>query len=464
MDAQKNALHEVTEYFASIYPDIEFGISRNQTELLDYTISNLKLNFSLGFIFICIVVILFLGDVKSPAVIGLSMAVVFPSAKYPKLLRKGTFYTPEQIGEIVDYADERGIVLVPELEGPGHSSVLRQAYPEVFGKPEYRCIDISDDKALEAMKTLTEEVIDAFPASPLFHIGADEADLSGLQSLPHVAAKIKEKGYEDVHDLYLNYLCEMHGFVKSKGRQTCLWEGFDKDGSESVKIPKDVLVFEFETLYQRPDSLAKNGYRMVNTSWEPVYITRDRRWLPKDIFDWNYYTWKHWWEKAPASKAPIVLDEEVRHLVYGAQMCSWDMTEESEYPAVCKRLAAMSEKIWNTGTGDYESFSKRIVNSEPKLRKLLYPFTVTANGLTEPDYEGNDYNRENFFAQQVSLSVKSHLPETVVRYTFDGSFPAATAAVFPESLIIDKSTFIKIGVYDSEGILLSYYPVFYEKK
>lgn len=75
MDNMKEALKEVTDYFASVYPDIEFSISRNQTELLDYTISNLKQNLSLGFLFICIVAILFLGDIKSPAVIGLSMVV-----------------------------------------------------------------------------------------------------------------------------------------------------------------------------------------------------------------------------------------------------------------------------------------------------------------------------------------------------------------------------------------------------
>ena len=75
MDNMKEALQEVTAYFATVYPDIEFSISRNQTELLDYTISNLKQNLSLGFIFICIVAILFLGDIKSPAVIGLSMVV-----------------------------------------------------------------------------------------------------------------------------------------------------------------------------------------------------------------------------------------------------------------------------------------------------------------------------------------------------------------------------------------------------
>ena len=71
----KEALAEVTDYFASVYPDIDFSVSRNQTELLDYTISNLKQNLSLGFLFICIVAILFLGDIKSPAVIGLSMVV-----------------------------------------------------------------------------------------------------------------------------------------------------------------------------------------------------------------------------------------------------------------------------------------------------------------------------------------------------------------------------------------------------
>ncbi|WP_071144970.1 efflux RND transporter permease subunit [Bacteroides ihuae] len=75
MDKMKASLMKTTDYFARIYPDIEFSISRNQTELLDYTISNLQQNLSLGFLFICIVAVLFLGDVKSPFIIGLSMVV-----------------------------------------------------------------------------------------------------------------------------------------------------------------------------------------------------------------------------------------------------------------------------------------------------------------------------------------------------------------------------------------------------
>ena len=75
MDNMKSKLRQTTDYFASLYPDINFSISRNQTELLDYTISNLQQNLSLGFLFILIVSIFFLGDVKAPMVIGISMIV-----------------------------------------------------------------------------------------------------------------------------------------------------------------------------------------------------------------------------------------------------------------------------------------------------------------------------------------------------------------------------------------------------
>ena len=75
MDKMKNSLVGTMEYFQRVYPDIDFSISRNQTELLDFTISNLQQNLSLGFLFICLVAVLFLGDVKSPLVIGLSMVV-----------------------------------------------------------------------------------------------------------------------------------------------------------------------------------------------------------------------------------------------------------------------------------------------------------------------------------------------------------------------------------------------------
>lgn len=75
MENLKKSLNSTIDHFRSLYPDIEFTVNRNQTELLDYTISNLKENFLIGFILICIVAFIFLGDAKSPTVIGISMIV-----------------------------------------------------------------------------------------------------------------------------------------------------------------------------------------------------------------------------------------------------------------------------------------------------------------------------------------------------------------------------------------------------
>lgn len=73
MDNLRQGLKETTDYFQKIYPDIEFSITRNQTELLDYTISNLQQNFIVGFILIFLVAVVFIGDVRSPLIIGISM-------------------------------------------------------------------------------------------------------------------------------------------------------------------------------------------------------------------------------------------------------------------------------------------------------------------------------------------------------------------------------------------------------
>lgn len=75
MDNLKKGLRETIQYFASLYPDIEFSVTRNQTELLDYSISNLKDNLTIGILLIFIVTIFFLGDVRSPLIIGISMFV-----------------------------------------------------------------------------------------------------------------------------------------------------------------------------------------------------------------------------------------------------------------------------------------------------------------------------------------------------------------------------------------------------
>jgi hexosaminidase len=218
-------------------------------------------------------------------------------------------------------------------------------------------------------------------------------------------------------------------------------------------------------MYQCPDSLVENGYNIINTTWLPLYITASRRWSLEKIFSWNYYTWGHFHEKAPAWKAPIVLNEQERKHINGVQMCAWELGENMEYPALCKRLGAMSERSWNIAyMSDYEAFEKRIFHSEAKLRKLIYPFQLTAVGLTEPDYKGVWYNRENYFSEQLTLSIQPVLSGFTVHYTTNHSFPTKESPVFPEKLNISKNTYLKVALYDAEGTVVSFYPVLFENR
>jgi multidrug efflux pump subunit AcrB len=75
MSKMQGALNKVIDHLKNTYPEIEFNISQNQTELLDYTISNLQQNLLLAFLFVCLVSILFMRDIKSPVIIGLSMFI-----------------------------------------------------------------------------------------------------------------------------------------------------------------------------------------------------------------------------------------------------------------------------------------------------------------------------------------------------------------------------------------------------
>ena len=388
---------------------------------------------------------------------------VFPTKTLPRTLTEGEYYTEAQLQSIIDYAAASGVVLIPEVEGPGHSSIMRVAYPEIFGKLSLYAINLADDKALEAMKAFSKEVMDMFPDSPYFHIGGDEVNLGPLEQLPQAKRRIRERGYDNVHDLYLEYLVEMHEFVKSHGKQTLVWEGFNRDGSAKVKIPKDIIVCAFETMYQRPDSLARNGYTIMNTAWTPLYIVPNRRWSTEKIYNWNYYTWENCF--APPSHNPIVLDENDRKSIMGTQMCSWEMGEEMEYPALCKRLAVMSERSWNTEYVDgYDKFEVRMDSCEARLRRMIYPFEIAASGVVYPDYKGVHYNFENHFAAPLTLSFRTLLANTELRYTADGSFPGPEAPVVPETLVLDTTTFLKFAQYDSGGGLISYRPLLYENR
>ena len=384
----------------------------------------------------------------------------FPSSAFPQLASP-QHYTLQELKDLVAYAEERGVVIIPELDAPGHTGAMRRNMPELFGHPDLGVLDMTNEKVYAAMETLIKEMIDVFHTSPYFHIGADEAWLGEFEKAAHTAAYITEKGFDNAHDVYLDFIVRMHHMVKKHDKKTLVWESFPGTGSRKVQVPKDLIVFAWETAYQRPESLLANGYTVINASWKPAYITPGLRWAPEYIYNWNIHRWENHWYTTPAYLNPIQLDRSIP--ILGGQLCAWEMSEEQAIPSLHQRVPAISEVLWN---GDdkkaYADFRKRYLHTDMEYRRHVFPVAVDKKGFTEPDYEGIYYNRENNFADRASITFKPLPPGAKITYTTDGSTPTVHSPALPRVLTIDNDFAATLAVFDESGDRVGYKMVRYE--
>ncbi len=305
-----------------------------------------------------------------------NQSFTFPSTAYPKLATPGRHYTIEQLRELERYAVERGVLMVPEFEMPGHAGTMTRKMPELFATQTGRgsTMNYARPEACAALDAIIGEMIDVFRATPYFHIGADEVNFSGLDRDPDFRAAMEEAGAPSAYELYRAFIVERNKTVKRHGKQMIIWEGFRPGGE--VDIPRDIVVMAFEGgFYHRPDDLVEAGYTIINTTWQPLYVVTRRpapvgQWPVEHIFGWNMYRWEHFRDWAPAYGEPIELP--AGSPVLGAQVCSWENPQEVVIPFVRDRLAAMSERVWNPAAGrNFEDFSGRLQATDARLTALL---------------------------------------------------------------------------------------------
>ena len=295
-----------------------------------------------------------------------------PSQGFPNLSTPGRTYSIAELKELETYSQLRGVTIIPEVDVPGHSSPFVKSYPEIFAIQDTVSnpwiINMGNEAAYEALDQIIGELVEIFEASPYFHIGGDEAIFNKVEDDPKVQAYIAKHGIaQDVHELYRHFLVRMNKIVKKHDKQMCVWEGFGREGE--IEIPKDIIVFEFETNRYLPNHLVEDGYTVVNTSWKPLYVVNQKKWEPQTIYNWNMWRWENWWPKAP-SYQPIQVEK--TPLIVGAQMCAWEQAGEVEIPSIRRRLPAFVERIWNTeGKISYEEWKSRIDEADARLSRLI---------------------------------------------------------------------------------------------
>ena len=283
-------------------------------------------------------------------------AFVFPTDSFPNLPTPDRPYSKKDFVELVEYAKIRGVTIVPEIDVPGHSRQFIETYPKIFdvdnGIKKSNVINIANENVYNALDQIIGEVAEVFYNSPFIHMGADEAKLNLYKNVSEVDSFMKKnKLGDDIHELYRYFIVRINEIVKKYDKQMLVWEGFRKEGK--IKIPKDIIVFEFETLYNHPQNLIEDGYTIVNNSWTPLYavyggvknkMAQRAVWSPEKIYQWNKWRWEHFSKTVPGYN-PIQLKE--TPLVLGGQMCSWEQSGDAEIPVLRKRLPVFSERVWN---------------------------------------------------------------------------------------------------------------------
>lgn len=294
-----------------------------------------------------------------------------PSSAFPKLSTPQRHYDAAQLRSLESFARVRGVEILPELETPGHASAMVKQMPEVFANdpPAGNVICPGREETYRALDVLIGEITEIFRTTPYFHIGADEVGMEPWKNCKHCQAFMAAHDLENVNELYRYFVVRMDEIVKNHGKKMIVWEGFHKEGKTS--IPRDVTVMVFESLYNIAPDLIAQGYSVINTSWQPLYVVNQRNWTPEYIYGWNLYRWENWWDQSKAYKNPITVSP--TSMVLGAQICAWEQPEKAEIPSLRHRVPALSERLWNPEAGrEYKDFSERLSGHlDPMLTKLL---------------------------------------------------------------------------------------------
>lgn len=315
--------------------------------------------------------------------------------KYPRLTEVGayrgeshygSFYTQEDMKEVVSYAAERHMTVIPEIEMPGHALAALTAYPELgcTGEgyevtEEWGVFDdvfcIGKEETFSFLEDVLDEICDIFP-SEYIHIGGDEAPRTRWKECPDCRRRMKEEGLKSADQLQSYLVRRMEQYLNSKGRRIIGWDEIllggvtstatvmswqgTKGGIEAARLGNDVIMSPYTYFYL------------------DYYQTKDHTQEPEGTTYETYLPLEKCYSFDPYDK---LKPEQTSH-IKGIQANTWTEhmydIEDVEH-MVLPRLAAMAEVSWSTSRRtSYEDFVER-------CRKALLPLYESA-GYNYADY------------------------------------------------------------------------------
>ena len=197
------------------------------------------------------------------------------------------FYTQDEIRDVVAYAAERHITIIPEIDMPGHFCAALTAYPEFSCTPNGThvvqtdggiysdILNVANPDAVQFTKDVLEELMDLFPGETL-NIGGDECPTSAWQNNAECKALYTSLGLTDYRQLQSHFIGDMADFVKAKGRRLAIWnEGITASGADlDIMKATDATVYCWTSPEAAATKAKQLGLRNIYTPWGPYYINR----------------------------------------------------------------------------------------------------------------------------------------------------------------------------------------------
>ncbi len=308
--------------------------------------------------------------------------------KHPKLIElasDGLYYTQEEIRNIVKYADERGILIVPEIDVPGHGSAILTAYPEIGSKvitltggtsekniqgtaiSTYGIernagifsptLDPSNPKTYKILSELFDEVCPLFPGA-YFHIGGDENEGKDWDANPKIQEFKKKHNLKTNHELQTYFTMQLAPMLKKHGKQLMGWEEIlTKDLSKEAIVHSWRGPNEGMVAGQSLVDAVKKGYKTVLSNG--FYI------------DLMYPVASHYLNDPMPKGADLSAEEKARILGGEATMWTELATPETFDSRVWPRTAAIAERLWSAeNITDVSNMRKRLESVSFRLEEL----------------------------------------------------------------------------------------------
>jgi hexosaminidase len=348
------------------------------------------------------------------------------SKKFPKLHELGSdhmYYTQDEIRDLIAYAHDRGIRVVPEFDMPGHSTAWFVGYPELASGPgSYQierkwgvfdpAMDPTNDKTYKFIDQLVGEMTKLFP-DHFFHIGGDEVNGKQWDANPKIQKFKKEHNLKDNVALQTYFSQRVQAIVTKHGKAVVGWDEVFVPG-----VPKDIVIQSWRGQASLAQA-AMQGYRGILSNG--YYL------------DLGWPAARHY-AVDPMGGAAASLTPEQQKLILGGESCMWSeyVNAENIDSRIWPRNAAIAERLWSPQTvTDTASMYARLLALGARLEWL---------GLRHRNYERRMLQRiagattpEEFAA----LETLANAVEPVKDYSREALAPAEPTSLTPMNRLVD---------------------------